>query len=125
PFWKHRDHVPVAREPDGGLDRLDVGCAPPHLEGAASLDEEAEREPEELRFRHEAEISAREQTQTERPRVEARRVPGRQPIAARGGQIPTYVDAVAEDEPRHGTGKRGGEGDVGGGSGRTRRRQRV
>ena len=95
---EHRDHVALAGEADGGLDGFDVGHPAADLECAGDLDESAEREPEELRFRHETEEPGRKQPQPERPRVEVGDVAGRQDEAAGRRQVLLAVRPEAEDE---------------------------
>ena len=78
---EHRDHVARARQPDGGLDRRVVGLAAVHLERAGAGRDRREREPEELRLRHEAQKTARPDRQPDRPGIEIREVAGRQHVA--------------------------------------------
>ena len=71
---EHDDGVPCAAERDGGVDRLLVAHPAVDREPTACADDPAERQPEELLLRHEAEEAAREQRDPERPRVEVRPV---------------------------------------------------
>ena len=122
---EHRDHVPLAREPHGRLDRGEVGSPAMHLEAAARPDDDPEREPEQLRLGHEPQKAMWPQCQSERPRVEVRRVAGREDISARQRQILLSVspipEAEAHDRPRNG----GDQGVQRRGPGRTRHRRRV
>src|SRR5581483_8122252 len=69
-----------------------------HLECAAGGEEGAQREPEELRLRHEAQEALRPEAEAERPRVEIRDVPGREHVAAVRRQVLAPVRPVAEHE---------------------------
>src|SRR5262249_41044540 len=74
---EHRHDVSLARELDRGSDRLDVTLSTPHGKAAAGVDDELERPPVELGFRHEPQDSPRPQRHRERPWVEIGRVIGR------------------------------------------------
>src|SRR5581483_3104240 len=125
PLREHRDHVAVSREPDGGLDRLPVGPPPVNLERARRDERRPEREPEELRLRHEAEEPPRPEAEAERPRIEVRHVAGRQDEAALRGQVLAARGAIPEgeagDRPGNGRDRRVERG----GAWRTWHRRRV
>ena len=97
-----------------------------HLEGAGRRSRSAaEREPEELRLRHEAQEAPRPDRQADRPGIEIREVAGGEHVAARGGQMLDSVGPVAEGEPQDRPGKHGDQGVEQRRPGRTCHRRRV
>ena len=99
---EHRDHIAGAGEVDRGLDRLTVGPAAVHLEGADAARIERERKPEELRLPHEPQEAPRPDREPERPGIEIRHVPGGQDVAAVAGQVLHSPGPVTEAKRRIG-----------------------
>ena len=103
---EHHDDVPLAAEPDGGLDRLQVALAAAHGKGAARRDERPEREPEQLGLGHEAEVPAREERHPERPGVGVREMVRREDVSTLRRKPFEALPALPEDEPQHGVAER-------------------
>ena len=95
-----------------GSHRLQVVLAATDPQGTTGRDERPEWKPEQLRFRHEAQVPPREQGHPERPRVEIRQMICCEDVAARCRKPFEALPALPKDEAQHGVAERA-DGKVG------------